>query len=398
MNQAFWSAGDMGSTGGAGGGLGGGLGGGHGGGHGGGLGGGHGGGHGGSTLMDDYADPVTVAALNISREGIVDPASDQPYAHLAPRSRPVGDVQPLRRWDPWVRCTLLQGELLTHWSVTEQPGQNSLSLCWRDEAVLTLVRPADQVFIAQVSQVMSYAALRQDRTAEILAQIDGQFPFWQALFPLRLQQLPRTQEIIVAVTQLAVFIEMRFKHAFACKRPIEYSPQVQPMISTPGHGTYPMGHATQIYAVRWVLQQLYLQALKPLAGDQAAEAFAEQQQRLAFRMSENRIVAGVHFPVDLVGGALLGTVIGCSAVSLFDGGQLPKVTASGPSLPEEAAGAIDLQAILEAQLQSAETVVVKPEHRSSVLAEMWRLACREIEDQAGPAPAPSPVPLPVSAA
>ena len=33
-------------------------------------------------------------------------------------------------------------------------------------------------------------------------------------------------------------------------------PQMQPMITTPGHGTFPMGHATQAYAVAYVLKQL----------------------------------------------------------------------------------------------------------------------------------------------
>jgi hypothetical protein len=316
------------------------------------LGGGLGGGRGASssTLMDAFSDPITVSALNMSREGIVDPASALSYAHLAPRSLALGDVRALRRWDPWVRSTLLQGELLTHWSfaaTADAAGHPvGLSLCWRDEAVLTLLRPDDELLRSQVRQVISYAALRQDRAAEILAQIDGQFPFWQALFPLRLQQLPRTQEIIVAVTQLAVFIEMRFKHDFACKRPIEFSPQVQPMISTPGHGTYPMGHATQVYAVLAVLQQLYTQALS--------------------------------------GGAALGTLLGRCAVALFDGSDLPQVAAPFLPDPAEAAGASDLERTLDAQRQAVDRVTVKPEHRSTVLAEMWRLACREIEDLAGP--------------
>ena len=39
--------------------------------------------------------------------------------------------------------------------------------------------------------------------------------------------------------------KMRFKHGFACQRPVELSPQVQPMIPTPGHATWPSGHATE---------------------------------------------------------------------------------------------------------------------------------------------------------
>ena len=37
------------------------------------------------------------------------------------------------------------------------------------------------------------------------------------------------------------------KHALACRRPIEYSPQVQPMILTPSHGSLPSGHSTKSF-------------------------------------------------------------------------------------------------------------------------------------------------------
>jgi hypothetical protein len=160
--------------------------------------------------------------------------------------------------------------------------------------------------------VLSYAALRRDREAEILSQIDSQLAFWQALFPWRLTQLPLTQEIMTAVTQFAVFVEMRFKHDFACRRPIELSPQVQPMITTPGHGTFPMGHATQIFALRRTLTDLMEQSIGPVPGN-----LASQMMRFAYRASENRVVAGVHFPVDLAGGAVLGEVLGGLAVRRF---------------------------------------------------------------------------------
>ena len=41
-----------------------------------------------------------------------------------------------------------------------------------------------------------------------------------------------------------------------CYRPVEYNAEVQPMITTPGHGSFPMGHATQAYAVAHVLKLL----------------------------------------------------------------------------------------------------------------------------------------------
>jgi hypothetical protein len=152
-----------------------------------------------------------------------------------------------------------------------------------------------------------------------------------------------------------------------------------------------MGHATQIYAVRWVLQQLYTQALTPAADDRAAAAFVEQLQRLAYRMSENRIVAGLHFPLDLVGGAVLGTVIGRCALSLFDGSALPAVVAPCTPGIDSAAGAVELEQELHRLLADAPAVAVAAgmPPRSAILAEMWRLACKELNDIAGPLPVPA---------
>jgi hypothetical protein len=67
-----------------------------------------------------------------------------------------------------------------------------------------------------------------------------------------------------------------------------------------------MGHATQAYAVAHVLTVLL--GLKPA---KLAHALAiEQLQRQAARITTNRVIAGVHFPVDSIAGRMLGTALG----------------------------------------------------------------------------------------
>ena len=127
---------------------------------------------------------------------------------------------------------------------------------------------------------------------------------------------------------MANFVHMRVKHALACRRPIEYSAQVQPMILTPAHGALPSGHATETFAAAFVLWKL----LGKTGDDE--KRWGKQLMRLAARVAINRTVAGVHFPVDSAAGAILGITLGryllarCSGASdyvawSFDGATYP---------------------------------------------------------------------------
>jgi membrane-associated phospholipid phosphatase len=134
---------------------------------------------------------------------------------------------------------------------------------------------------------------------------------------------------------------MRIKHALACRRPIEFSPEVQPIILTPSHGTLPSGHATEAFAMAFVLWLV----LRAAAAEAAAEdpprllayghkSYVMQLMRQAARIAINRTVAGVHFPADSVAGAILGLTLGQYLVARasskreyiawgFDGEQYP---------------------------------------------------------------------------
>jgi hypothetical protein len=98
---------------------------------------------------------------------------------------------------------------------------------------------------------------------------------------------------------------MRFKQAMGCWRPVEYNAEVQPMITTPGHGAFPMGHGTNAYAVAHVLKRLLM--LDPPGPHQRV---IDQLERQAARITTNRVVAGVHFPVDSIAGRMLGVALG----------------------------------------------------------------------------------------
>jgi membrane-associated phospholipid phosphatase len=210
--------------------------------------------------------------------------------------------------------------------------------------VVQISRPRRRMFWEQLDFVAGYADLRADRTAEILAQMNGGMAFLASISYLHPDRTPRTIELLLAALRLATHVEMRFKHALACRRPHEYSAQIQPMILTPTHGSYPSGHGTEAFISALVLWALLREAgIDPY---QTELEWGTQLMRQAARIAINRTIAGVHFPVDSAAGALLGLTLGNYFVSRckggnfqpwrFEGTKFPRVIPSTPNPPPDA--------------------------------------------------------------
>jgi len=175
--------------------------------------------------------------------------------------------------------------------------------------LVRLRAPTKAQFKKQLDLVAAYADLRADRAAEIVSQMTPPIAFWSSVVGLSAHRHKKTLQLIDLVFSLCVLVEMRFKQIFASLRPMAFSPQIQPMIETPGHGSWPSGHATEAFAVAVLLETL-LDAAHGSGGGTPNGALArEQLQRLAARIATNRVVAGVHYPVDSAAGRLLGTAL-----------------------------------------------------------------------------------------
>ena len=98
-----------------------------------------------------------------------------------------------------------------------------------------------------------------------MTQLGGGLTFLPPIPFLHPARTPYTLELLAAALRLANFVEMRFKHALACRRPNEFSPQVQPMILTPSHGAFPSGHATEAFMAAFVLWRLLQAASDTMA-------------------------------------------------------------------------------------------------------------------------------------
>ncbi|MCZ8286217.1 MAG: phosphatase PAP2 family protein, partial [Bacteroidia bacterium] len=164
-----------------------------------------------------------------------------------------------------------------------------------------------------------------------------------------------------------------FKHAFACPRADTLSPQIQSMIPSPGHSSWPSGHATEAFLTATLLQALLPQGSK----------YQEQLQRLAARIAVNRTVAGVHYPVDTAVGRLLGTSLAEFLVARCLGGKLHERGFDGRKFHDAKGQVIDFDLRVSMsdnksgyyQLRpTTSTVAVSP-----ILAFMWDKAAKECQ-------------------
>ena len=123
---------------------------------------------------------------------------------------------------------------------------------------------------------------------------------------MHLGQHKNTFELITVTQVMAAHVAMIVKHALAVRRPDQIDGRILPMIPTPGHGSFPSAHATEAYAVATVLSKL----AEDWGGFQDLEARIRMIRSLAERITVNRTVAGVHYPIDSWAGASLGTALG----------------------------------------------------------------------------------------
>jgi hypothetical protein len=159
--------------------------------------------------------------------------------------------------------------------------------------------------------VFAYADLRRDRGNEVLAQRSDVVSFLGSVVGLNAQRHRWTYELLLACHDAAAVLAFRLKQALGCLRPVEYSAQIQPMILTPMHGTLPSGHATQSFLIALLLAE-FVSSIDSAAYKDANtdnRIYRRQLLRQASRIAVNRVVAGVHFPVDNAAGQVLGIAL-----------------------------------------------------------------------------------------
>lgn len=192
--------------------------------------------------------------------------------------------------------------------------------------LVTLNRPDNAYFAnTQLPMVRDAADLRADRIDEILMQTEDITSFFGAVLLLDWSRSDWVFELSEAIVRLCGYIEFPFKFVFDVPRPSLLSSKVMPVIDTPTHGAWPSGHATESFALATVLAGL----VDRKAGNTGrfdmndatrdVNGSARMLMRTAMRISDNRTVAGVHYPHDSICGLVLGVTLGEALVNWMSG-------------------------------------------------------------------------------
>ncbi|MGE4047186.1 MAG: phosphatase PAP2 family protein [Acetobacteraceae bacterium] len=272
----------------------------------------------GSTAVASDGSNYLSSAMITARDGIVE---NWKALDHGPGDATADLGSQMQHWEARVRAHVLDFELLSAFRLKVEanepsPGQATAILLsgQSNTELVRLIRPTTKTLrLCQVQHVYNYADLRRDRAAEILTQVRGVDIFLGRSCPLHPERHPRTLELMAAFFRALVAVEMRIKHALAVPRPMDFSWQAMPMIQTPGHGSFPAGHAAESFMLATVLSAVMRQA-NPRYAD-----WNEPLARLASRISVNRLIAGVHFPVDLAAGLVLGLTLGRYFIALAGG-------------------------------------------------------------------------------
>jgi membrane-associated phospholipid phosphatase len=255
----------------------------------------------------------------------------------------------------------------------EQLGASEKGLAWRP--LLSLRRPPLDYLLAQARLVDDMLPLREVRLPEIHAQAGNALSFLLSAAQLPWHRMPRTLEWLASALALQMALQMRIKQMLACPRPHQIRPSLFPMIEVPSHGSLPSGHAGESHLVAALLCHLMHRARLPDLQSQVLI-------RMALRIAENRVVAGVHYPVDSLAGRLLGeSVARYLLASVAELQAQPSVLRFGHADFGQAALALPDEGFAPAHSPECSEVAASADAPGLPMLKdhtrLWELVCRE---------------------
>ena len=117
---------------------------------------------------------------------------------------------------------------------------------------------------------------------------------------------PKTYLLIRVTRRIGELVTMILKNepdpvghpGFRLPRPSQFCPAIVPMIDPPMTPSFPAGHALEATLIALALKDAWA---APATGP-GRQSRRDMLDYLAFRIGENRIIAGLHFPLDIAAG------------------------------------------------------------------------------------------------
>jgi len=180
--------------------------------------------------------------------------------------------------------------------------QRRVGEAWQDW--VTIKRPAAASLVAMARTLASTEFLneRTQRLQEIAVQDrESLLPAFVQLAGLQTGRHQRTLEMLRIAVLLSQPVLHRLKQHLAVPRPIDLLPGLRAVVEVPAHGAMPSGHACTAF--------LIAELLAHCAAQQGRQNLRPFLRRVAARIAENRVLAGLHYVSDAIAGALLGTAM-----------------------------------------------------------------------------------------
>jgi undecaprenyl-diphosphatase len=123
--------------------------------------------------------------------------------------------------------------------------------------------------------------------------------------------------VLVAADLVAIGLSLLLRQLIGRDRPPLVYPEPKPLVGVPHSGAFPSGHATTAFACATVIAW-------------TSPRFAVPAFVLAAAIAWSRVYVGVHWPLDVLGGAALGILIATALLKLAEDRRLsPRARRAG---------------------------------------------------------------------
>ena len=139
----------------------------------------------------------------------------------------------------------------------------------------------------QLREVLDASADRDERFAEILDQHNDAMNYWLGMLMIDPPSTPASYLLVRIARRVGEVVVMCLKEHYREARPSQVCPVIVPMMDPPVTPSFPAGHALQSHLISRCLKEAGWPRSQPdLLFD------------LSRRVSQNRVIAGLHYPRD----------------------------------------------------------------------------------------------------